>query len=125
MSGQNKPPISLGLSILIHVLFLSPLRTECKTKELRFGNNGVFRILQVADMHYDYGKSTECLDVLPYQKKSCSDFNTTEFVRRMIRTHKPNLVVFTGENEMDSLKFPNFFLLFDDEMECLNLFGDR
>ncbi|KMZ57254.1 putative inactive purple acid phosphatase 29 [Zostera marina] len=100
MSVHNKPPISIYLSILIliYVLFLNPLRAEDKRQEIRFGNNGVFRILQVADMHYDYGKSTECLDVLPYQKKSCSDFNTTEFVRRMIRVHKPNLVVFTGDN---------------------------
>lgn len=130
MSVHNKPPISIYLSILIliYVLFLNPLRAEDKRQEIRFGNNGVFRILQVADMHYDYGKSTECLDVLPYQKKSCSDFNTTEFVRRMIRVHKPNLVVFTGENEIDSLKFPNFFFLFlsfYDGMKYLNRFGVR
>lgn len=65
---------------------------------LRFNKNGQFKILQVADMHYANGKSTSCLNVLPYQVKDCSDLNTTAFIQRMITAEKPDLIVFTGDN---------------------------
>ncbi|XP_009368962.2 probable inactive purple acid phosphatase 29 [Pyrus x bretschneideri] len=67
-------------------------------KKLRFGTDGQFKILQVADMHYADGKTTPCLDVLPSQFPTCSDLNTTAFVLRMIEAEKPNLIVFTGDN---------------------------
>ncbi|KAI4329003.1 hypothetical protein L6164_021310 [Bauhinia variegata] len=68
------------------------------TQKLRFGKNGEFKILQVADMHFADGKTTRCLDVLPSQYPSCTDLNTTAFVERMILAEKPNLIVFTGDN---------------------------
>ena len=67
-----------------------------QNKKLRFGQNGEFKILQVADMHYANGKATHCLDVLPSQYASCSDLNTTAFLHRIILAEKPNLIVFTG-----------------------------
>ncbi|KAI3411513.1 uncharacterized protein J3R85_017882 [Psidium guajava] len=67
-------------------------------KQLRFRENGEFKILQVADMHYADGKTTTCEDVFPSQMASCSDLNTTAFVHRMIQAEKPDLVVFTGDN---------------------------
>ncbi|KAK7294559.1 hypothetical protein RJT34_17448 [Clitoria ternatea] len=69
-----------------------------QNQKLRFGQNGEFKILQVADMHYADGKTTPCLDVLPSQNFSCSDLNTTVFLNRMIQAEKPNLIVFTGDN---------------------------
>eukprot|EP01018_Ginkgo_biloba_P018798 Gb_33371 [translate_table: standard] len=54
--------------------------------------------MQVADMHYADGQSTKCLDVLPDQFPTCSDLNTTAFVRRMIEAEKPDFIVFTGDN---------------------------
>ncbi|XP_061340887.1 probable inactive purple acid phosphatase 29 [Gastrolobium bilobum] len=69
-----------------------------QNQKLRFGQNGEFKILQVADMHYADGKTTLCLDVLPSQNASCSDLNTTAFLHRMILAEKPNLIVFTGDN---------------------------
>ncbi|XP_047338652.1 probable inactive purple acid phosphatase 29 [Impatiens glandulifera] len=70
-----------------------------KSRKLRFdGKKGEFRILQVADMHFANGKTTECLDVLPSQFSGCSDLNTTAFIRRMIRAERPHLIVFTGDN---------------------------
>ncbi|BFG22340.1 hypothetical protein CerSpe_086120 [Prunus speciosa] len=69
-----------------------------ETKKLRFGSDGQFKILQVADMHYGNGKTTTCEDVLPSQFPTCSDLNTTAFVHRMIQAEKPNLIVFTGDN---------------------------
>ncbi|KAK9280504.1 hypothetical protein L1049_014196 [Liquidambar formosana] len=67
-------------------------------QHLQFGENGEFKILQVADMHYADGKTTPCVDLLPTQFASCSDLNTTAFVHRMILAEKPHLIVFTGDN---------------------------
>lgn len=47
-------------------------------------------------MHYANGATTECLDVLPEQFDTCSDLNTTAFLKRVIAEEKPNLLVFTG-----------------------------
>lgn len=65
-------------------------------QKLRFGENGQFKILQIADLHYANGKTTHCLDVLRSQYASCSDLNTTAFIQRIILAEKPNLIVFTG-----------------------------
>ncbi|KAF8015123.1 hypothetical protein BT93_H0808 [Corymbia citriodora subsp. variegata] len=83
------------------VLCLSSLACatgDAGNKQLRFRENGEFKILQVADMHYADGKTTPCEDVLPSQAAGCSDLNTTAFIQRMIQAEKPDLVVFTGDN---------------------------
>ncbi|XP_055962081.1 probable inactive purple acid phosphatase 29 isoform X2 [Mercurialis annua] len=49
-------------------------------------------------MHFADGNTTPCLDVLPTQMPTCSDLNTTAFIRRMIRAENPDLIVFTGDN---------------------------
>uniref|UniRef100_A0A7N0VIA7 Calcineurin-like phosphoesterase domain-containing protein n=1 Tax=Kalanchoe fedtschenkoi TaxID=63787 RepID=A0A7N0VIA7_KALFE len=72
--------------------------TWAAPKQLRFNQQGQFKILQVADMHYADGKTTPCEDVLPSQMASCSDLNTTAFVLRLIKAEKPHLIVFTGDN---------------------------
>ena len=81
-------------AIIICVIF--SLQICVSAVNLRFGNDGEFKILQVADMHYANGKSTHCLDVLHSQYASCSDLNTTAFIKRMILAEKPDLIVFTG-----------------------------
>ncbi|WOL08551.1 putative inactive purple acid phosphatase 28 isoform X2 [Canna indica] len=65
---------------------------------LRFGYDGSFKILQVADMHYANGLVTRCRDVLPSESARCSDVNTTLFLKRMIDAEKPDLIVFTGDS---------------------------
>ncbi|KAK9145925.1 hypothetical protein Sjap_005828 [Stephania japonica] len=66
---------------------------------LRFKpTNGQFKILQVADMHYADGAATKCRDVLPQQFPTCSDLNTSAFLRRAILAEQPDLIVFTGDN---------------------------
>lgn len=95
-------PVSLFTLLLVFLPQPTPatphrsIRTEDETRQLHFGKNGLFRILQVADMHYADGESTGCKNVLPNQERSCSDLNTTAFVHRMILAVKPDLVVFTG-----------------------------
>ncbi|CAL1357610.1 unnamed protein product [Linum trigynum] len=65
---------------------------------LRFRDDGTFKILQVADMHFGTGVVTRCRDVLPSEFDYCSDLNTTRFVRRMIELEKPDFIAFTGDN---------------------------
>ncbi|PIA34972.1 hypothetical protein AQUCO_03700315v1 [Aquilegia coerulea] len=90
--SNSPPPPPLSLPIL------SPPPPSPPSEPLRFGKNGHFKILQVADMHYGNGKTTPCQDVLPNQISTCSDLNTTAFVDRMIRAENPDLIVFTGDN---------------------------
>ncbi|MED6206198.1 putative inactive purple acid phosphatase 29 [Stylosanthes scabra] len=87
-----------ALAILCCLFICRLKEAEGADKKLRFGENGEFRILQVADMHFADGKTTRCLDVLPSQYRSCSDLNTTSFIQRMILAEKPHLIVFTGDN---------------------------
>lgn len=64
-----------------------------------FDEEGNFKILQVADMHFKNGDGTsECADILESQAKyPCSDLNTTEFYSQILDIEKPDLVVFTGD----------------------------
>ncbi|KAM6600048.1 hypothetical protein CsatA_019657 [Cannabis sativa] len=89
---------SVVLLLLIASVSFLPISALAAKPKLRFGSNGEFKILQVADMHFADGKSTPCLDVLPSQVKGCSDLNTSAFIHRMILAEKPNLIVFTGDN---------------------------
>lgn len=100
--------IKMGPNFMILVVMVSwfwSIPTTCalaakqqENQKLRFDQNGEFKILQVADMHYANGKTTLCLDVLLSQNASCTDLNTTAFIHRMILAEKPNLIVFTGDN---------------------------
>ncbi|XP_058086541.1 probable inactive purple acid phosphatase 29 [Magnolia sinica] len=103
----SKPSFSSLISLFLCFFICFPLSSlifpaDAKPSNspslLRFGQNGRFKILQVADMHYADGKTTPCVDVLPEQVPGCSDLNTTAFVERMIRAEKPDLIVFTGDN---------------------------
>ncbi|XP_022929866.1 probable inactive purple acid phosphatase 29 isoform X1 [Cucurbita moschata] len=91
-------PSTLYLVVLFLVILPAAKSQRNQPMRLRFGKKGEFKILQVADMHYGDGKATPCEDVLPSQLASCSDLNTTAFVRRMILAEKPDFIVFTGDN---------------------------
>ncbi|XP_044950412.1 probable inactive purple acid phosphatase 29 [Hordeum vulgare subsp. vulgare] len=85
--------------MLLLVLFVAADAAGKGDGGLRFRReDGTFKVLQVADMHYADGLSTPCKDVLPAQRPGCSDLNTTAFLYRVIRAENPDLVVFTGDN---------------------------
>ncbi|PIM99998.1 putative DNA repair exonuclease SIA1 [Handroanthus impetiginosus] len=88
------------VAVVIWMVFLCCCSAaQGQRRQLRFdGKTGEFRILQVADMHYADGKRTRCEDVFPQQMATCSDLNTTAFIRRLILAEKPDLIVFTGDN---------------------------
>lgn len=88
--------VVLFLLVLTFPAVRSTATERNEPMRLRFRQNGQFKILQVADMHFGNGKATPCEDVLPTQLASCSDLNTTAFLRRIILAEKPDLIVFTG-----------------------------
>ncbi|KAG4956824.1 hypothetical protein JHK85_043204 [Glycine max] len=111
-----------------HKLFLDNETVRIKKNPdlpLRFRSDGTFKILQVslslflslhlisfsnsskcfvstwqvADMHYDSGTIvTRCKDVLASEFEFCSDLNTTQFLKHIIRAENPDFVAFTGDN---------------------------
>lgn len=101
MNGMK--PSFMTTVVVLSLCFVSVSAAKHDQK-LRFGENGQFKILQVADMHYADGEITPCEDVLPSQVPGCSDLNTTAFLNRMISAEKPHFIVFTG------ISF--FFLIF-------------
>lgn len=101
------------LAVALLAILLCSVRVLAMAKQqLRFDENGEFRILQVADMHYANGKTTACLDVLPQQVSSCTDLNTSDFIRRMIKAEKPHLIVFTGKLSIFSLSWMYYHTYF-------------
>ncbi|KAK4788074.1 hypothetical protein SAY86_019393 [Trapa natans] len=99
---QFSSTTTMNLLLVMATLSLSLVPNVCveaekgQQKLLRFGEDGKFKILQVADMHYANGKTTPCLNVS--SAAGCSDLNTTAFLHRIIEAEKPNLIVFTGDN---------------------------
>ncbi|XP_022863534.1 probable inactive purple acid phosphatase 29 isoform X2 [Olea europaea var. sylvestris] len=90
---------NIRISCIIWLAFCWLVECDDRRQPLRFGGKtGEFRILQVADMHYADGWKTPCEDVFPQQMPSCSDLNTTAFIRRLILAERPDLIVFTGDN---------------------------
>lgn len=84
---------------LVFVVYLLVTLSLGSAFPLRFNQTtGLFKILQVADMHYANGATTNCTDVLPAEFATCSDLNTTSFINRLIDVEKPDLIVFTGDN---------------------------
>ncbi|KAJ7951407.1 Inactive purple acid phosphatase [Quillaja saponaria] len=98
--GFDYMVLLIAFSIYLSPVCVSAAKQENpqQKQQLRFGKNGEFKILQVADMHYGDGKSTPCEDVLRSQYRGCSDLNTTAFIQRMILAEKPNFIAFTGDN---------------------------
>ncbi|KAG8378053.1 hypothetical protein BUALT_Bualt08G0098100 [Buddleja alternifolia] len=96
---MRRETMATAAVIVLMAFLCCNVAAQGRRRGLRFdGKKGEFRILQVADMHYADGKKTPCEDVLPSQMSSCSDLNTTAFIRRLIIAEKPDLIVFTGDN---------------------------
>ncbi len=63
----------------------------------RIGDNGRFKILQVADLHLSTGVGV-CRDAMPEDGKKCeADPRTLEFIGKMLDEEKPDLVVLSGD----------------------------
>lgn len=109
MVHRKKKPALVIVAVLTLLCIAPTLAVNAKQeRKLRFRQNGEFKILQVADMHFANGRTTPCLDVLPSQVAGCSDLNTTAFINRMISAEKPDLIVFTGTLFSFSPSFSRF-----------------
>jgi hypothetical protein len=63
----------------------------------RIGENGKFKILQVADLHLSTGVGV-CRDAMPADGSKCeADTRTLEFIGKMLDEEKPDLVVLSGD----------------------------
>lgn len=78
-------------------LLVAAAAVAAAASALDFRADGTFTVLQVGDMHIVNGARTACRDV-DASFGPCSDLNTSDFVRRAIRSVRPDLVVFTGDN---------------------------
>lgn len=65
------------------------------TTSLTFKDDGTFKILHVSDTHYEYSDNPHCSDV--EYPQYCSRKNTTDFLDRVYKLEKPDLVVHTGD----------------------------
>jgi len=64
---------------------------------LHIGENGKFKILQVADLHLSTGVG-DCRDAMPADGSKCeADTRTLEFIGKMLDEEKPDLVVLSGD----------------------------
>ncbi|KAI9476321.1 MAG: Metallo-dependent phosphatase-like protein [Benjaminiella poitrasii] len=67
-----------------------------KMDPLAFDENGEFKILQFADLHFTNEEGT-CRDV-PIDMVCEGDATTISYMEKMLDREKPNLVVFSGDN---------------------------
>lgn len=67
-------------------------------KKLKFNKEGLFKILQVADLHFSTGFG-KCRDPSPSQtKKGCqADPRTLKFLNQVLDLENPDMVVLTGD----------------------------
>ncbi|KAG1102397.1 hypothetical protein G6F42_017370 [Rhizopus arrhizus] len=67
-----------------------------KMKPLSFNENGDFKILQLADLHFTNEEGT-CRDI-PVDMDCKGDATTIEYVEKLLDREKPDFVVFSGDN---------------------------
>ncbi|KAI8645473.1 Metallo-dependent phosphatase-like protein [Parasitella parasitica] len=67
-----------------------------KLKPLSFNDNGEFKILQLADLHFT-NEEGSCQDI-PVDMDCNGDATTIEYMERMLDREEPDLVVFSGDN---------------------------
>ncbi|CAR26359.1 ZYRO0B07898p [Zygosaccharomyces rouxii] len=68
---------------------------------LTVGEDGAYKIVQLADLHFGVGKG-ECLDEFPAHDHCEADPKTTKFVEEVLDIEQPDMVIFTGDQIMGS-----------------------
>lgn len=82
--------------------FLDLEETALKKEVLKLNPEGRFKILQLADMHFQNGPG-ECRDEHPKHSTCEADPKTTRFIESVLSIESPDLVVFTGDQIMGDL----------------------
>lgn len=66
---------------------------------LKTNEDGSFKIIQLADMHFGVGKG-KCLEEFPAHEHCEADPKTTDFVEKTLDLEQPDMVIFTGDQIM-------------------------
>lgn len=90
-------PRAATVAAVIAVVALLAAVTSAENVKLNMNADGTFKITQFADIHFTSGTLKQCSDISPDQRP-CSDYNTTDFIARVLDAERPNLAVFTGDN---------------------------
>jgi len=100
----------------------------------RIGDNGKFKIMQLADLHLSTGVG-HCRDFLPedYNGGKCeADPRTLEFVSKVLEEERPNLVVLSGDQvngdtapDTQSAIFKYAQLLIRHKIPYVSIFGNH
>lgn len=100
----------------------------------RIGDNGKFKIMQLADLHLSTGVG-HCRDSLPenYNGGKCeADPRTLEFVSKVLEEERPNLVVLSGDQvngdtapDTQSAIFKYAQLLIKHKIPYVSIFGNH
>ncbi|AET38182.1 phosphoprotein phosphatase Ecym_2455 [Eremothecium cymbalariae DBVPG len=64
--------------------------------DLRVNEEGNFKVVQLADLHFGVGKG-ECKDEFPTTENCEADPKTLNFVETVLEIENPDLIVFTGD----------------------------
>ncbi|KAB5575644.1 Metallo-dependent phosphatase-like protein [Coniochaeta sp. 2T2.1] len=97
----------------------------------RIGDNGRFKIMQLADLHLSTGVG-KCRDALPNGAKCEADPRTLDFVTRVLEEEKPDLVVLSGDQvngetapDAQSAIFKYAQLLAKHKVPYVTIFGNH
>ncbi|KAL2025180.1 hypothetical protein VTK56DRAFT_182 [Thermocarpiscus australiensis] len=100
----------------------------------RIGENGRFKIMQLADLHLSTGVG-ECRDALPedwHGGKCEADPRTLDFVLKILEEEKPNLVVLSGDQvngetapDTQTAIFKYAQLLIKHKVPYVSIFGNH
>lgn len=78
---------------------LSTKHLEDWKPRLKVKEDGSYKVVQLADLHFGVGKG-ECVDEFPAQEHCEADPKTTRFVEQVLDIEEPDLVIFTGDQVM-------------------------
>lgn len=78
---------------------LSPKHIEDWKPRLTVREDGTYKIVQLADLHFGVGKG-ECLEEFPKHDICEADPKTIHFVEQVLDLEEPDMVVFTGDQVM-------------------------
>lgn len=79
--------------------FLNLEKSKEKKQGLNVKEDGTFKIVQLADLHFATGKN-ECRDEYPKHADCDADSKTVEFIEKVLDIESPDLVVYTGDQIM-------------------------
>lgn len=79
--------------------YLDPRNSGNRKQDLNVREDGKFKIVQLADLHFATGKN-ECRDEYPKHADCDADAKTIQFIEEVLDIESPDMVVYTGDQIM-------------------------